>query len=1292
MPLSEELKDFGRSLGGFFVKAGKAYVSNVKEKVKGTLDFGKAVARAGPRAAAAVATEAFGQKTYTPGAAGHVGGKLERFLLGPEPVESLSTQVEKLPERGEALGIPGKFTKPIAVPLVVGSTLLDIIPGMGGRKNLVKQVAKETTEEGVFVLLKKNIKGITDDHARAISTVLAPIKDEKEVGRMIEGYAEARSREAAKAAGKGAESSMADFVVGEKKVFDSLSRKASELDRRIEAGSERRARDIKRDADSMVLRLLNENRGSAEIPTDQIQTIQRFINEIGPSLFDDVGLRIRSNGGQQGLYNYSNGVIEIFKSNIRNNGGDFGRTTIHELWHSLSRFLPDEDLVAVNKTFLRERQEYLTKNPWFDYVLKNPSGLTKEQYEILKKQFPEQAKFFTPTGDYGIAPRYEFKYSKENYRFKELDEWFAENMTDKSLERFARMDESSRSVVLHLKNVLRSMLESVQRLFGRDVAGRISDKFFSNTELFIEREGGLKSTLKRSALNIDNTEAKKGLERERGFVTSVKEKFPEALKVAGQYIPRSTDELSTAARNFVRDDIQAAEKLAMTGSDDKAVATATELIKHYGDAAANASDTATKAALEDKLAEVANEIAKKLTEQGRAIQAASILGRMTPEGQVRFAAREIQKYNEAVSKSKLPFSQKIPELTGEQAGKIVEQMKDIAEMPDGLPKAKAFKDLQDGIMDLVPTPLMKKIATVWKAGLLTGLKTSGLNIFSNASHFAAETIKDVPAVIVDKVASLFTGVRTKALTLRGTPGGVVEGFGKGWEYLKTSVDERDMMSKLDYRRVNFGKSVFARTIQKYEETVFKVLASEDQPFYYGMKARSIADQAIARGKTLELIGDDLDDFVREMIKNPDDERLRYAAIDAETAVFQNRTAISEVGKAVQDLGKGTRAEGTGEFVVPFSRTPSAVAMQVINYSPIGIVKTIIENIGKGKFDQRLFSQGIGRGLTGTAGLYLGTKLFDKGDFITLDFPKDEREQKLWELEGRKSNSIKVGDKWRTVQSLGPAGTLLIVGAYFQREMKASGSATSAMAKAMFGGLKSFTDQTFLQGIKKISEAVNDSERFADAYFGNLTASFVPTIVSDVARAHDLKERVSRTTLDRVKARIPFLREEPEPKIDVLGREVDVGGNALEVMLDPTRPSKDVSTLVVKELRRLSYEGFRVSPTLLGDKHGYDSLTPEQNTQLWKDAGGLIGKKLKSLFANEAYRKMDSEKKVKTIDSFVEKVKLLARAKTLLEITHGLTGSALKAELSKQKEGRFMTKEVYNKYLELRGSGVGEALK
>src|SRR3990167_8072272 len=173
------------------------------------------------------------------------------------------------------------------------------------------------------------------------------------------------------------------------------------------------------------------------------------------------------------------------------------------------------------------------------------------------------------------------------------------------------------------------------------------------------------------------------------------------------------------------------------------------------------------------------------------------------------------------------------------------------------------------------------------------------------------------------------------------------------------------------------------------------------------------------------------------------EILLKTVADSSTAVFQNETYLGKATKALQNIPV------VGEIIVPFGRTPSAVATQILNYTPIGTAITIIKQIANRKFDQRLFSEAVGRGLTGTAVMAIGWELAKKG-LVSLDRPTTEREQKLWELEGRKANSIKIGDKWRSPIVLGPAGNLLLVGAHFQKNFQESGSPTEALAKSVTG--------------------------------------------------------------------------------------------------------------------------------------------------------------------------------------------------------------------------------------------------
>ena len=756
------------------------------------------------------------------------------------------------------------------------------------------------------------------------------------------------------------------------------------------------------------------------------------------------------------------------------------------------------------------------------------------------------------------------------------------------------------------------------------------------------------------------------LEKERGFISSIKKEFPEMEKVAGQYIPRSTDELAIKAKNLIKDNIIEAERVAMTRADDNAVAVASELLKHYNDEAIKITDIATKNALYDQAAVVANDMAHKLTEAGRSVQAASILGRLTPEGQVRFAAKEILNWN-----AKHPDKQ-LSKLTGEQTQFILNKMKSIDGLPYGLEKAQQFQELQKYIKNLIPSTLIQKMVAVWKAGLLTGMKTTGLNIFANVSHTGTEIIKDIPAAASDYLLSLFTGKRTKTFTLGGLPIGIKEGTKRGWMYLKTGFDERNIAQKLDYKQVNFKNKI----VQNYVDGVFKILGAEDQPFYYGALKRSLYDQAVASVKNKRLIGLEKETFIKQYITNPTNEMMAYAIMDAETAVFQNQTALGKAARAFQKI------PAVGEFAVPFGRTPSAVAMQTINYTPVGIFIEIGKQIKNKKFDQRLLSQAIGRGVIGAGVLWIGGKLLNN-KMLTLDYPKNERERELWKLEGKKPNTILINGKWRTVQTLGPVGVALLIGGHFERARKETGSATNAMVQAVFGTIKSFTEQTFLKGVNDIMGAITDPQRNAEYVASSFLSSFIPTIINDVARASDPKERRAENVLQRIQSRIPILRQKLEPQISVLGEESKRIGNPLEVMLDPTRPSKEISTPLTKELRRLWDAGFQVSPTVLGDKRGYKILTQKQNTILWKKAGEIINSKLSNLIRSEQYQILDDERKSKVVEDFVNQSKINARAALILELTAGLENNDLRNKLSELKAGGVMTRDVFNKWQEIR---------
>lgn len=152
----------------------------------------------------------------------------------------------------------------------------------------------------------------------------------------------------------------------------------------------------------------------------------------------------------------------------------------------------------------------------------------------------------------------------------------------------------------------------------------------------------------------------------------------------------------------------------------------------------------------------------------------------------------------------------------------------------------------------------------------------------------------------------------------------------------------------------------------------------------------------------------------------------------------------------------------------------------------------------------------------------------------------------------------------------------------------------------------------------------------------------------------------------------------------MGRQRETQGNLFEIMADPTRPTKINNDPVILEIRRLWDKGIKVSPTLLGTKAGYSSLTKEQNTSLLEKAGKITHDKLASLFVLDSYTKKADDEKGKLIESIADKSKISARVEMVLSLVSGITDKEeLSKKLSELKSSGLMTRDVYNKYLELK---------
>ena len=727
--------------------------------------------------------------------------------------------------------------------------------------------------------------------------------------------------------------------------------------------------------------------------------------------------------------------------------------------------------------------------------------------------------------------------------------------------------------------------------------------------------------------------ATKGKET-RGFLKQVQtsastspELAQAAKGVSGLYTPKSNAKLLKTARNNISSDIMKAEKIATTARTDEGVATASELIKHYQ-----------ALGQYDKAVEVAQKAAKNLTEAGRQVQAASLYSRISPEGILRYTQAQIDKVGGK-------------KLSSEVAERLTKMAREVQTMPEGMDKAYAVARLQQEISKQIPTNILKKLTTLRKAGLLTGLRTQAGNAVSNLSHIGLNKVSDLPAAAIDAVASVFTGQRTKVFTTRGLASGGAEGVGKAAKFLKTGVDELGLgASKYDISPVNFK----SKTVQKYVDTVFNAMGAADKPYRYAALKNQLYDMAIAEAKNKGLRGPQAGTFIKDFIANPPMEAAQKAAAYAEKSVFGNDTLLSQGATALRNAFENNSPPMAAalDILMPFTKVPSAVITRLFDYTPVGAVKEAMKQIRVGKFDQRMFAQALGEAGTGTGAIALGVALASNGQ-ITGPMPNDQRERDLWALEGKQPNAIRFGDKWYSFNYTSPIGQLLQMGSEVSSAAKEGAGLLAAIEGGVWGGAKAVVDQSFLQGVSGVLEAINDHKRYAEDFAKSNAGSVIPTLIADLAKATDPLQRETNSIAEAVKARIPGLRQGLLPKQDAFGNPLAREGNAAQAMADPFRTTQAKSDPLTAELRRLQDANQGITPN--ADKRKYIQvgnkkyqLNPEELNSLNSATGQETQKYWNQVTQAQQYAGLSDESKKKTLDNIYTDINVVNKYRTLFE--------------------------------------------
>lgn len=696
---------------------------------------------------------------------------------------------------------------------------------------------------------------------------------------------------------------------------------------------------------------------------------------------------------------------------------------------------------------------------------------------------------------------------------------------------------------------------------------------------------------------------------------------------------KSNKDLWQGAQKRVADDAAEAMDFFKSTNSDESVATGYALINRYmkqGDSKAAGN--------------IAMDMAERALESGRQTQAYALMKRLTPEGAISYVEKKVNRY----IKENPRLSDKV-KWSDDTRTKLYKMAEDLNRLPEGRERNLKIGEMQQAIDNIFPSSVIDKAITVWKAGLLTSFRTHERNIIGNVINLGSERIATIPGSLADRLMSLRTGKRSLVATSKGTLSGAKYGAQIAKDQIKTGIDVTDSNLNYNINHVTWGDNRIEKGLKAYTETVFRPLGAEDKLFRESARYNSYFNQAMAEAKTKGLRGKEFDDFVLERAKNPTATMLDLAADDAGRATFSHDnvlgTLVKQGKQSLRNTKYGKFPAAVADILVPFTQVPTGVASQLYAYSPAKLVKSMYD-IGKVLITgdntlQRKAAQGFGRSVVGTAVLGAGTYLSAQG--LMTGQPEDDAEKAQWQAQGKMPNSVKVGDTWYQLGSIGPQTLLILAGAQAQKDAEAGRDPILTTA----GNLgKNFKDQTFLKGMSSAMDAIDDPKRYANSFVEGQVSSLVPNIVKDVAKTTDPYTRSPIGISDKLKTSIPGLSTGVPAKLDSYGQEVKNTG-ALE-LIDLFNSSKglDVSEARYVDALRQSTGAKDHVPTIADKSIQINGETKKLTSEEYYSYQNYIGKKGKNFIGAAAksplFQSLSKEDQVKKIDSALQDINAAAK--------------------------------------------------
>lgn len=715
----------------------------------------------------------------------------------------------------------------------------------------------------------------------------------------------------------------------------------------------------------------------------------------------------------------------------------------------------------------------------------------------------------------------------------------------------------------------------------------------------------------------------------------------------------------------------------------------------------------------------------------QAVQATRILKRSSPTAQLYGVKRSVENLQKELKER---YGDKAPDL--EINRDLAEQFLQ-AKTPEA--QTEALRQLYMDIGRQMPSRFIDKWNAWRYLAMLGNPRTHIRNVLGNAFFAPVVGVKNLTATAIEAAVDRAvykgtmnrskgaTGAFVIAIPWKDGAKPVFIGHSKAdkalvkaaWEDFSNVYDEIQGVGKYNdaaqaNRYIQDGKVVFRSKLLHFLEVLRKkngeLLELEDMWFSQPHYAAALAGYMKANGLTVQ------------QLKNGRGiaEARAYAVLEAQKATYRDMNQFSEfvsgIGKYRGKNSSKKAASLAAEGILPFRQTPANILVRGVEYSPIGLLKSLtvdLNRVRKGEMEAYEAIDHISAGLTGTGLMGLGILLASLS-LVRGAGGDDKEKREFEELMGHQAYALELPDGTSvTLDWLAPEALPFFVGVNLWEQSAAQNEKVtmSTLLQAVSGITKPMLEMSVLQSLNDLINSVGyASSNGLDGVMSILASSAtsyltqgIPTLFGQIERTAQDKRMTTYTeqdafltgdmqyTLGTSSGKIPGWDYQQIPYIDAWGRTEDtgsVGQRGVNNFLNPAYTSTIHESRMERELLRLYEETgdgsllpSRAPKYFTVNKERKD-LTAEEYVAYATTRGETAHDLLWELAQELAYQSLDDESKAELVKNVYSYADAVGRT-----TVSDYTPTGLNADLLKLDEGGFDV----SGYLLLRAAGEAAGL-